>query len=256
MKQRLVVSVLLLGLCGVVSASGVRRATAPVPPTQEIEILDPNVDPTGKPTPVVRPGPGGVQLVDIPPTVLVHRYYYSGDRSFQAQLLPGGPTIVVASHPRTLERVYVPVTLPPGAPRVSYTPSTIRYDFGPQSVTLVFGLCGDPKVHYSQATALGNRMTTATASAIARAKELVERTGLPEGAQKLAEHTRETMGSAADRVNDLGRAVVTPISKAAGGVFAGFKTTAEDRAIREQDRLQRMAEKGANTVNTFVPRGP
>ena len=30
-----------------------RPAAAPVPPTQEIEILDPNVDPTGKPT-VVR----------------------------------------------------------------------------------------------------------------------------------------------------------------------------------------------------------
>src|SRR5437870_1587189 len=75
---------------------------APVPPALEIEILDPNVDPRGNPAVLTRPatvltctGPEGRVVVDIPPTVLVHRYYYTGDRSFQARLLPGGPCIVV-----------------------------------------------------------------------------------------------------------------------------------------------------------------
>src|SRR5258707_834397 len=66
-----------------------------VPPGLEIEVLDPNVDPRGNPAVVTRPGPMGAILVDIPPTVLVHRYYYTGDRSFQARLLPGGPCVVV-----------------------------------------------------------------------------------------------------------------------------------------------------------------
>ena len=126
----------LVGATSLALAGGVKRASTPVPPTQELELLDPNVDPTGKPAVIVRPNPLGGQLIDIPPTILVHRFYYTGDRSFQGPMLPGGPMIVVASHPKTFERVYVPVMLPPGAPRVFYTPSTIRYDFGPQSVTL------------------------------------------------------------------------------------------------------------------------
>ena len=227
----------VIGTGGAADANGVRRATAPVPPTQEIEILDPNVDPTGKPTVVLRPGPAGTQIVDIPPAVLVHRFYYTGDRSFQAQLLPGGPTIVAVNHPKTMERVYVQVTLPPGAPRVHYTPSTIRYDFGPQSVTLSFNTCGGvPSVHYSQATALGHRVHTAATNAAAGARDLVQRTGLPSGVQQLAGGAKEAAGGAADRVNDLGRAIALPITKAVmalpGAQLLGGSP--EDRATREQ----------------------
>src|SRR5205814_3237000 len=123
----------------------------------EIEVLDPNVDPRGNPAVVTRPtvvmtpaGPDGRVMVDIPPTVLVHRYYYTGDRTFQAQLLPGGPCIVVASHPKTGERLYIPVTFPPGAPRVTYATDSIDYDYGSQAVKVSF-CCwfhARPKVTY------------------------------------------------------------------------------------------------------------
>src|SRR5437016_1193792 len=70
----------------------------PVPPTLEIEVLDPNVDPRGNPAVVTKPscvrtchGPEGRLTVDIPEVVLVHRYYYTGDRTFQGPFLPGGP---------------------------------------------------------------------------------------------------------------------------------------------------------------------
>ena len=150
--------VLALGaIAGCATASG-KRPAAPVPPTQEIEILDPGVDPTGKPAVVVRPGLGGLQQVDIPPAVLVHRYYYTGNRTFQGPMLPGGPVIVVVNHPKTGERVYVPVTIPPGAPKVSYTGDSIRYEYGSQSVTLIFGLCGKPRVKYSQGTMIGEKL--------------------------------------------------------------------------------------------------
>ena len=111
-------------------AAAVSRPHLPtaVPPGLEIEVLDPNVDPRGNPAVVTRPavaltstGPDGRVIVDIPPTVLVHRYYYTGDRTSQARLLPGGPCIVVVSHPKTGERLYIPVQFPPGAPRVTLT---------------------------------------------------------------------------------------------------------------------------------------
>lgn len=151
------VTVLVLGVGTLATAAGSRPA-APVPPTQEIEILDPGVDPTGKPAVLVRPGMNGLQQVEIPPAVIVHRFYYTGDRTFQGPMLPGGPVIIAVNHPKTGERVYVPLTMPPGAPRVTYTGRTIRYDYGPQSVTLTFGICGKPTVSYSQGTIAGDRL--------------------------------------------------------------------------------------------------
>src|SRR5262249_51460035 len=139
----------------------------PVPPALEIEVLDPNVDARGNPAVVTRPatvltstGPDGRVIVDIPPTVLVHRYYYTGDRTFQARLLPGGPCIVVVSHPKTGERLYIPVQFPPGAPRVTYTDDSIEYDYGTQAVTISFCclLCASPKVTYRQGVPLTQKV--------------------------------------------------------------------------------------------------
>lgn len=154
----------VLAAAGGAAASGLKPASAPVPATQEIEVLDPGLAPTAKPPVVLLPCPDGRQRVDLPPAVLVHRYYYTGDRTFQAQMLPGGPVIVVVSHPKTLERVHVPLTLPPGAPKVTYTAHTVRYDYGPQSVTLRFGLCGQPSVIYSQCSQAGEAVKGAVAN--------------------------------------------------------------------------------------------
>ena len=43
--------------------------------------------------------------VDIPPAVHVHRYYYSGDKEIQGPIVAGGPTIVVAKHPKTGQQI-------------------------------------------------------------------------------------------------------------------------------------------------------
>jgi hypothetical protein len=65
--------------------------------------------------------------IEIPPTLHVHRYYYSGDKIFQGPIIQGGPTVVVASHPKTGQRMYIDVVLPAGAPRIKYTGNTITY---------------------------------------------------------------------------------------------------------------------------------
>jgi hypothetical protein len=128
-------------------AQGVARDFAPVPPTLEIEVIDPGVDSAGNPAVLVRDRENG-STVDIPPTVLVHRYYYSGDRSFRGPMLPGGPSIVVANHPRTGERCYVPVQMMPGSPRVIYTGRRIEYDYGDHGIAVHFGWCDEPTVKY------------------------------------------------------------------------------------------------------------
>ncbi len=134
------------------------RPASNVPPTLEIEILDPNADPLSRPAVELEQGVNGNMIVNIPPTVLVHRYYFTGERSFQAQLLPGGPTIVVANHPKTGERVYIDVQMPPGAPRVTYTDHAIEYDFGATGVSVCFGLLGNPTIKYRSGPSLQSRV--------------------------------------------------------------------------------------------------
>jgi hypothetical protein len=136
------------------------RLSAPVPPTQEIEVLDPGADPLGNPAVVVRPGLDGQCMdIDIPPVVLVHRYYYTGDRSFQAQMLPGGPSIIVVNHPKTGERCYIPVQMLPGAPRVTYSGHSIEYDYGENGITVHFGLFGHPTIKYRSGLTWGTKMS-------------------------------------------------------------------------------------------------
>ncbi|AMV27012.1 hypothetical protein VT84_21600 [Gemmata sp. SH-PL17] len=249
-----------------------RAASAPVPPTQEIEILDPNVDPTGKPTVrtaafvppgsnpacAVLPASAPQQQIDVPPTVLVHKFYYTGNRTFQGPMLTGGPVIVSANHPKTLERTYVPVMLPPGAPRVTYTNDTIRYDFGPQSVTLVFGHCGNPRVRYSQSTNASETAHKKIAATKAETRSFVQRTGIPEGMQRFKEGTKSTCGAIADRINDVGHTTADVFRNATDFIPGAqlLKSTPEDKAVREQERLQRATESRPTLDETFVPRAP
>lgn len=230
-----------------------RPAGAPVPATQEIEVLDPGVDPTGKPAVLLHPGPLG-QVVDIPPAVLVHRFYYTGDRTFQAQMLPGGPVIVAVSHPQTLERVYVPLTMPPGAPRVTYTAHEIRYDYGPQSVTLKFGVCGKPTVCYSQSTQLHE---TARQKAIAcrdTTLDLYRRTGIADGCRQLKDETRKLFGATADAFGSARQTVTNPIVK-------GFDSLSDALRPAESGAAKKAATAAENatrplTAEPFTPRGP
>lgn len=115
-----------------------------VPPAMEIEVIDPGVDARGNPAVQLHELRAGT-VVDIPPTVLVHRYYYSGDRSFRGPNLPGGPSIVVAAHPKTGERTYVPVQLLPGSPMVHYSAGGIEFDYGDTGIKVVFPCIGQPR---------------------------------------------------------------------------------------------------------------
>ena len=157
--QRLFFHLFLLAISslGLTTRVFADRPTSNVPPTLEIEVLDPNADPMSRPAVELTQGENGMK-VDIPPVVLVHRYYFTGERSFQAQLLPGGPTIVVANHPKTGVRTYVDVQMPPGAPRVTYTDRAIEYDFGDTAVSVCFGLIGDPSVNYRSGPSVQSRV--------------------------------------------------------------------------------------------------
>jgi hypothetical protein len=237
---------------------------APVPPGLEIEVLDPNVDPRGNPAVLARPavvltgnGPDGRVVVDIPPTVLVHRYYYTGDRTFQAGLLPGGPCVVVVSHPKTGERLYVPVQLPPGAPRVTYTADSIEYDYRTQAVTISFCclLCKGPKVTYRQGVPITQKVEKVAVGARDATRRLVNRTCIPDCADKVAAGTKSVVVTTVDRANDLGKLLLAPpVALIRATPLANlFTESPEDRAAHERDaQVRRARDQALRQEDAFI----
>lgn len=138
----------------VLRATVAQQHSAAVPPTQEIEVVDPRVDSVGNPAVIIGGDPedASQQMVDIPPTLIVHRFYYSGDRTFQGPMFPGGPSILVVNHPRTGERCYISAQMLPGAPKVTYRKSSIDYDYGKSGITLHFGYFTPPALKYRSGT--------------------------------------------------------------------------------------------------------
>jgi hypothetical protein len=189
------------------SADAAHRGPANVPPTMEIEVLDPNADPLGRPAVELNRDEYGNLIVDIPPAVLVHRYYYTGDRSFQAQLLPGGPTVVVVNHPKTGERCYIDVQMMPGAPRVTYTGNSIEYDYGKHGVKIHFGLFGHPKVRYRSL-----QPWTRTVGDIVQAEEVIECvTQITDYSETVLARSEVLATGAAACVCETGKTIILPV---------------------------------------------
>jgi hypothetical protein len=188
---------------------------------------------------VVQPGPGKYREIDIPPVVLVHKFYYTGDRSFQAQMLPGGPSVIAVNHPKTGQRVYIPVQMLPGAPRVTYTCRAIDYDYGDHGIRVSFGCCCDqqPVVEYRNGVCWSKQMATAAAGVQEKCKGLLDATGLPACGKKVADCTKDTCETAVIRISDVGKAVVTPIIQVAK-LLPGvnwLQSSPEERATRIRD---------------------
>jgi hypothetical protein len=194
------------------------KASAPTVPSLEIDVLDPNVDPTGHPKTLLVTQPDGRRTVEIPPTVLVHKLYFTGERSFRGPYIPGGPCIVVATHPKTGERVYVPVQMHPGYPTVRYTGCTIEYDYGPQSITIHFKHCGDPTVTYSQCGKLGYAAVQAAGQARSSLSTLYQHTELSTCWMKVKQGTKNVFTNATDKTVQVVTAVKQPIVKVLSAV--------------------------------------
>jgi len=211
---------------------------APVPPALEIEVLDPNVDPRGNPAVILRDRGNGRSSVEIPPVVLVHRYYYTGDRSFQGPMLPGGPSIVVVHHPKTGEQCYIPVQMLPGAPRVHYSGGAIEYDYGRHGITISFGLFGRPKVSYRNHRSVQRTAVQTAMKATERVGNAWERSGLAEAAEGGVQSTKGFVASTSNGARDAGKALVTPAAQLIKATPLGalFRDKTEQHARRRRDR--------------------
>lgn len=248
------VSFCIVALVLIAASDAGSKRRAPVPPALEIEILDPGVDPVGNPAVVAAPDSSGGLAVDIPPTVLVHRYYYTGDRNFQGPMLPGGPAIVVVNHPKSGERLYVEMQMLPGAPRVIYKSHSIEYDYGKQGITLWFSCCGAPKVIYRNSIPVGRALGGATVGVAKAAHAVTEQTGFSELACKVKDETKNIASTAAHGVKTAGKVVLTPLAQAVQ-VLPGAKMLAPgsgDRAALARDEAVQRAANASQAADESI----
>ncbi len=229
-----------------------------VPPTQELEILDPRVDPEGRPTAQVRKSLDGTTLlVDIPETVIVHKYYYTGERSFQAQFLKGGPVVLVFQHPRRTERLYVPAVLPAGAPVIHYNSHGIEYRYPDQKVCVTVGLFGKAHLSYHTGKTVGDYVKASNDHVAKTTTDLVARTGITEAAQKAQETSKNVTLNVIDKGSDLAKGIVTPVVNVFQNMplVKPLTSKAESLAERTRDagvrRAADLTDRAQETIKTI-----
>lgn len=221
LRRRVLLAILLvsLGLSelraqqpnGLIPSRDTRVPTSRVSPVLEIEILDPNCDPRGNPAVVVGAAEDGVSQIEIPPSLIVHRYYYTGDRSFRGPNFPGGPSIVIATDPRSGQRTYLSVQMLPGSPIVSYSSRSIEYDFGNRAVIIAFPHVGEATVRYRNGRPTKEKL--AHVLGVDMLKSAVERS---KTSLASAQHTAGVTWKASGMVlGDLAQPITLPIQNIA-----------------------------------------
>ena len=208
MKLSLLLAVLSL-LPVFVSAEAYADHKVIVSPSDELIVIDPNQDSRNRPTPSFVPDAQGNNRIEIPPTVIVHRYYYSGDREFQGPMLPGGPTVLVANHPSTGEQVSVQAQLMPGAPRIRYCKSCIIYNYADRCLKLDFGICGicEPHIVYQRHDPVTLCVKQKAIEIRETTHEFVVATGLPQAANEIQKRGQGVILATGQRINTTGTAV-------------------------------------------------
>jgi len=256
----------LIGLSLLFLVAGVNSLPAAnkkphVAPADEIVILDPRVDSEGKPAVVLQPGGGEPSTIDIPPVVIVHRYYYTGDRSFQGPRFPGGPSILVVSHPVSGERLYVEAQMLPGAPRITYRRDYIDYDFGKRSIRLSFGHgvrfghVSAPKIVYHRGRSLRTSFINTGRKSTKKTASWLERSGVSEAVHRVVDGASNTIHGTADGVRTVGEFVTAPAIQLINATPLGsiLNGNPEQRAQQERDAAVQRAVRKNRKLSGFIP---
>lgn len=208
------------------------------PGFNELVVIDPAVQENGLPVPIVDGG-----KVEIPPTLHVHPYYYCGDKEYQAQILNGGPTIIVANHPKTGDKLYIDAVLPAGAPEIAYNAHSITYVYPDRRVVIEFPpLCRHKAiVKYMSGRGVGREIQDHVTQVSASVEEHKQKSKLVTELGQLrsdaANVAKGTLGMASSTA-----AVVVERTRAFAGVLPGIQALksagkqAEERGAMEEVR--------------------
>ncbi len=202
------------------------------------------------------------QRITIPPTVHVHRYYYSGNKEFQGPIITGGPTVVVANHPDTGEQMLVDVTLPTGAPLIAHDKNAITYIYSspPQRVSIKFRKFPfDPNkavVEYHSGRGVKRRIREHVADHVERKREHRQQSPAIEAVKTCASTThkalKDTGNQARNLIKQVGGAAKSIVSVVPG--VTPLLNPSDDGATRKyRNKVRAAASRDARTATPFVP---
>lgn len=206
-----------IAVAGSLLALATQQASAQQPREagfNELLVIAPEGQERGLPTAVYRDG-----QVEIPPTLHVHPYYYSGDKEYQAQILNGGPTIIVANHPKSGDKLYIDAVLPAGAPIVAYSAHSITYVYPDRRVCIEFHLLHSDRAVVKYISGRG---------VVREAHEQLEEVVESIGEQKKKSRLMTELGELGTEAKD--------IAKGSVGVITGAGAMAVDR-VRAVTRI-------------------
>lgn len=211
----------------------------------ELEVYDPGIREDGVPEIEFKDTMHGTE-VEIQPTLHVHRYYYNGDKEYQGPLVNGGPTIVVANHPRTRKRLYIDVNLPSGAPKITYTDDRITYTYPHQRVIIEFKRCDEDEVtvHYRAGRRIGPRLETGKI-----------RNKLHQAMKNVYEGRKKTIVGAAATATKLTGTAIDKVNDALNAIPIFQKLQSAGEQAHEQANLETLRQTGteqADRATEFV----
>ena len=120
---------------------------------------------------------------------------------------------MVASHPKTGERAYVEVQMPPGAPRVTYRYDFIEYDFGHKAIIVRYGHHGKASVTFREGRTVAERVREARDEARENRRDAIAGSGVADGRRKLHEVARNVAANTGSGVKKLGKAALSPVTR-------------------------------------------
>ncbi|MCS7466835.1 hypothetical protein NZK35_09285 [Stieleria sp. ICT_E10.1] len=149
-------------------------------------------------------------MVDIPPTLHIHRYFYDGDREYQGPIVLGGPTTVIANHPTTGERMYVDVTLPAGSPIIAYSSKCITYVYADRRVSIRFGNWNTNRVrvHYYSGHGIGRRTRDWVQTLATKSKSTIKNSATVQSVADAAQESQSALSGVKHAVDSTAGLVV------------------------------------------------
>lgn len=225
-----------------------------ISPVDEIQLILPATSRELRPEVIVTDS-----KVEIPPAILVHKTYYSGDRDFRAQAFPGGPTLIVVQSPETGKQLCLEVQMPAGSPRVFYRRHAIDYHFGTQIVRIQFcnplhpGRNHNPEVKYLKASS--DLRTPPVDCSESAPGQWLQKTGLPSVLKGSGDAAKSLADSAAGGFRTATTAVMTPLRQLRDSTALSRLSGAnpEEEARRMRDASVTEARQQADRLSGSIP---
>jgi hypothetical protein len=224
----------------------------------DLVVYDPGAHERGLPAPEFVPHADGLK-VEIPPTVHVHRYYYSGDKEIQGPIIAGGQTVVVANHPKTGKRMYIDVVLPSGAPKIAYDKNSITYVYPNKRVSIVFSRmpwnCDEARIVNRNGQGVGRTVQNANQKVVAHVSDGITSSPLVQSGKEVTLETVDLLNGVKTSVGQAGAMGLDGI-KTLSNMIPGvtyLKSLKEQQPQREyEDSIQNETRKRDRLETPFV----